>query len=1138
MCLHVSDSNLYIGTSASEILHLVSLPPDPDADDSSSTYILASRLQPSGHAQEKDSLGRRGVQQILVLPGPSKAVVLCNGTVSFYSLPELSPAFPNREPTGVQWIGGLDENADRNDPDGAMVMIANGKRILQVKVGEKLRPAKSNIEYPGCLGSSRRGTIACVADKDSYALLEVEHQQKIPLFSISTAITDEPVDPTPRGLSTSPSRPPNEGASPPGHGRSSSLGNLMGSIADRTRSPQPSPLRNDSLRPPAAPISTRDQSAERPSTRQRSSTEGGSPVHSETVIRLQDSNLSPHILSPVPSEFMLTTGTSSSEPGVGMFVNLDGDVVRGTVEFPSYPEAIIVDSFATGGPERSGPDESSQMIVALIARSTDGKNSFALQIQPLPDTSSELKVPVVLPLPQVEHGEYSSIAKVLDFQQCTFDGVPDLLQAIPVRASRPGALIAFDHPDDDPRTSSAVEQLEQEKALFDNGSGQQSSDDLEIGSLTKRLADEQRFVARLGQQASRQMVWSGGKLWHLMSNPLILQLESTLQAVQSRQSVNVSKARPLLDLMATIRTREPSNEVDFLSLGYIRQKISLVLLLHLQTLLHSESALAENQSAVENALHESALDPRIILLLTPPLAAEVSQGPQGIWLHQGIVDAASGFQSKINEFADAPIEFWMMIRHFLTLWQEKRGYGSITDEKQVFDSVDAALLHVLLYLDQALPRGSGLQASARAKLNNVVDHWKGNFDRAASLLERFNRLYVLSRLYQSRKQARDVLGTWKRILDGERDFEHRPNSAELEGQIRRYLTVIRDVNLVQDYGIYLAQRNPSLGVQIFADDASRVKFNPPDVIRLLKEHAPGAVQQYLEHLVFNKNLDKYSDDLIGYYLDSVLNVLESSEGARNSLAQTYSTYRALTSPKPTYLNFITENAPSDPWWQSRLRLLQLLGNGGYATSSSTNKELTYSVPMVLDRLAPFSSYLVSESIILDARQGRHKEALRLLTHGLGDYDTAVRYCYFGGPTPSSSRTIDASELPARGLQQELFEHLFHEFLVIEGVEERLERTSQLLGKFATWFDPLKILMEVPDDWSVAMLSEFLLRSFRAATSKRNEAVIVKALSAAQNLQIQVEFVEACEKVGATIEAEKGMGGDGDVGEVAGDIEVS
>jgi hypothetical protein len=459
-----------------------------------------------------------------------------------------------------------------------------------------------------------------------------------------------------------------------------------------------------------------------------------------------------------------------------------------------------------------------------------------------------------------------------------------------------------------------------------------------------------------------------------------------------------------------------------------------------------------------------------------------------------------------------------MLKGFLSSWQSKRGFGSVADEEYVFDTVDEALLHLLLELHQSLARGSSVASSITAKLNNVVDHWKGDFDRAVRLLEDYHHLFVLSRLFQSRKLSKDVLRTWQRIAEGESDAGGTLSAPAAEVQVRRYLVRLGNTQLVEDYGLWLAARNAELAIEVFTDDSSRVKFSPQRIAALLKERAPGAVQQYLEHLVFRKNLAQFADDLIGYYLDSVLNVLEDSPEARDSVKQSYSTYRAMRAPKPTYLNFIAQNTRPEPWWQSRLRLLQLLGGGSYAAlSHPTTKNLTYSVDAVLERLAPFSTYLVSESIILDARQGRHKEALRLLTHGLGDYDTAVAYCYFGGPAPTSGGPVDASSLPSRDKQRDLFAYLLQEFLRIEDVVERLERTKELLGKFAAWFDPLETLAQIPESWSVDVMSEFLVRTFRASASERNEVIVVKALRAAQNLQGQAAFIAACEKLGPRLE---------------------
>ena len=72
--------------------------------------------------------------------------------------------------------------------------------------------------------------------------------------------------------------------------------------------------------------------------------------------------------------------------------------------------------------------------------------------------------------------------------------------------------------------------------------------------------------------------------------------------------------------------------------------------------------------------------------------------------------------------------------------------------------------------------------------------------------------------------------------------------------MRKYLVKIKDVQLVEEYGSWLAGRNPSLGIQVFADNSSRAQLEPTDVIALLKERAPNAVQFYLEYLVFTKHV--------------------------------------------------------------------------------------------------------------------------------------------------------------------------------------------------------------------------------------------------------------------------------------------
>lgn len=203
------------------------------------------------------------------------------------------------------------------------------------------------------------------------------------------------------------------------------------------------------------------------------------------------------------------------------------------------------------------------------------------------------------------------------------------------------------------------------------------------------------------------------------------------------------------------------------------------------------------------------------------------------------------------------------------------------------------------------------------------------------------------------------------------------------------------------------------------------------------------------------------------------------------------------------------------WWQARLRLLQLLGDNRPATSS-------YDVKAILDRLQPYEQELVPEMIILNGRQERHQEALKLLTHGLGDFNTAISYCLYGyssifRPITPNSLPIPQAELPSRAEQSRLFNFLLHEFLRIDDISQRIERTGELLERFAAWFDIGNVLAVLPDEWSVDVFSGYLINSLRTLVREKAESDIVRALSDAQNSQMSFEVVEKREGLGATFE---------------------
>ncbi|KAJ9223706.1 putative TGF beta receptor associated protein 1 [Paecilomyces variotii] len=1150
-CVEYWNDNLYIGTSVAEILHFVALPADPSDATDDKTFILASRLPIVGSQNAPTGTQPRGIQQILLLPRVNKACIVCNGVVTFYTLPELSPAFGNTKVPNCKWIGGLDLNQriDDTTAEKPVIMVALQSRIMLVRIGDDVRRVR-NIEFPGCLVASRRNTIACVADGYSYSLLDVEHQQKIPLFPISSSsevFQSGHVEDIPPRQYHSPQRSGTPSGNSPGHRRSDSLNAPLDSLGGRQRSPH-GPGRSGAGTPDpfmATETSSRSTSQDRKSPSPAKDLPSppaeesqGATANKQKPLppppKVSSATLKPHIESPTPSEFLLVTGTEASEPGVGMFVNMDGDVVRGTMDFHRYPEAVAVDSTQNNGEEQPSTGTEEGFVLAVVEVNEDGKLRKRIEVQRWdidPGEGERQKSWVEIPAPDDAPVPPVGIRHTMSSSQIGLRNVEELLRMVRLKTPPPrlSALPA------DPRTQESIEQLQKEKELFESQELNDSDGPKkgQAGSQrsweVERNIEEAKFARGLGVTRSSLIMWSGDQIWRVLRNPLTVQLDNALGAAREsadneETAIDRESIRSLID---SIQDTEPRTEAEFLGLNYIRQKASLLLfadLISMEPRVRNESVIR----STEEVLVSGGIDPRIVLLMIPLLRSEVLQGPQGIWVHHGLAAAAEP-HIEISEDGQGthpkPLDNAVldMIKQYLLSWQRKRGYGSITDENFVFDSVDAALLHLLLEQDSQLMKRGVPSVSVRAELNKLVDNWKGNFDRAVELLEAYNRLFVLSRLYQSRKMSKNVLKSWRRIVEGEKDLGGEVTPEGVQIHMRKYLVKIRDTQLVEEYGSWLAARHPALGIQVFADDSSRVKLEPAEVVALLKKQAPNAVQVYLERLVFSKNLTQYADDLIAYYLDTVISVLDSSPAARESLTESYATYRALRPPKPSYLNFITENAPSEPWWQSRLRLLQLLG-GGFGTrytAMPAPSNLSYSIPTVLARIEPYQNELVSECIILDGRQGRHQEALRLLTHGLGDYDSAIRYCLFGGP--SSTASADAPvELPKVSDQSGLFKHLLSEFLRIQDPSDRIERTSDLLSRFASWFDVGEVLALVPDDWSVDILSGFLTHVFRDMVSHSREARLQRALSASLNLQVSVAYIEGTEKVGGWIEDDEGL----------------
>ena len=134
------------------MLHFVLLPAEGGDDISSPDFMLASRTQLQAAAASSRELYPIGVRQILLLPRANKACILSNGVLTFYSLPELSPAYASTPVRNCNWVGGVDLHADESmGGDGEVVMLSRKSRISLVRIGNGPRPVVVRVSR--CAGS-------------------------------------------------------------------------------------------------------------------------------------------------------------------------------------------------------------------------------------------------------------------------------------------------------------------------------------------------------------------------------------------------------------------------------------------------------------------------------------------------------------------------------------------------------------------------------------------------------------------------------------------------------------------------------------------------------------------------------------------------------------------------------------------------------------------------------------------------------------------------------------------------------------------------------------------------------------------------------------------------------------------------
>lgn len=852
----------------------------------------------------------------------------------------------------------IDERlSDIDQGEEAVVTVFTKTAIRIVRVQKNSLKLLRNVEYPQALLGLQRSNFALVANATNYDLIDIENSQQIPLFPISTAGEEEELD---EPTTQSSSQPP-----------------IPSSGEDEPKSPSPPP----------------------------------EPVKKSTKIR-------PLIAAVGSDEFLVLSGSGPEEPAMGLVVNTEGNISRGTIPWPQYPESVAVDY---------------PYVASVIGTQ--------IQFHSLHDQSL--------------------------VQTIQFESVP-LISNVSAAISQPYHPLA-----DKIRLVPLVPE----------------------GDQSERIEKERKNAEQLSVISSSLFAFSRERgVECLLSSPRIFYLE---------RLVEQEKVDQVVEEMGTLNV---STERDMVELEYLNLLVGVGHLLH------------EDFSSASGTWQTGTLDPRIVVHIY-----DAKSVVGDLWVFNGIklilasviekfsaeisVDKTSGKKiTGITKKKDAKknkrvaakeqIESRQFYQYFLKEWLGKRDMESIVDKKHVFYTIEKAYLSLLLKLDSETAVKK--QEVYRFIQHDIIE----SLEDAILTLEAEKRYYGLFLLYKKRGQTEKVCEIWKRIIVGEAvdaDFKG------TEKEFAEYL-VGSTGQIVWDYGMWLANRNPSAGLQVFTEHE---EFSDTELMSAFKKLENQQVwRDFLRILVYVKKDYTFHADLVVVSVEDLQEEIHKSDKNKEFITKGYTKYRNLSLPKRGYIDYMATspsgNGKDAGGAQKRIvkmrqDLLKLL----------MQKDVQYDHNVVRLKLEDDKELLQFELCVVYSQMGLRERCIRILCHSLQDFEQSISYCEHGALVlgNSSRRNLqdELDEKASSTTQNELFSILYDETLNLEPETVQTQWTRNLLELHGSQLDLSKVLVRTPESWPVERLSGYLLNVLRHVMKEKNRSTLNRSLARAENIKTVSEL---------------------------------
>ncbi|GAB1523925.1 hypothetical protein RhiTH_007076 [Rhizoctonia solani] len=352
-------------------------------------------------------------------------------------------------------------------------------------------------------------------------------------------------------------------------------------------------------------------------------------------------------------------------------------------------------------------------------------------------------------------------------------------------------------------------------------------------------------------------------------------------------------------------------------------------------------------------------------------------------------------------------------------------------------------------------------------------------------------------------------------------------------QAIKILNRTQDVALVHNYGIWVLKHDPALGLKIFTS-RTIPKIDDAAVLADMQPINDLAAGRFLEHVVLNKHSSdpNLHNQLAARYLDEAIVTLEKP-GVQPLFSEISQEYAKL--PPNPFLLYIANSDAMPGVLDIRIKLALFLQGSSLYNPRSIREKLQNS---------GISEIFAYERAIIDGKLGHHRKALTILVHEVRDSVSAEAYCALGGVVipPKVANLVG----DRRGMQshawlvgtggrraapvteekrRELLKTLMEVYTL--GGEATAIQTAQLLNSQAQNFDAVQVLEAIPDSWSLSVISSFLERSLRRTMHDSREGMILKHISAGQNLIVMDNAMQVIKDEGYVVEEADDDDGDSD-----------